>query len=49
LLEQKNKIGRVSSVSFVYKMDYKRKKEVLSLLLFIQNIQLYAHEEKTES
>jgi hypothetical protein len=46
LLEQKNKMGRISSVLFSLKYDNKRKKEILSMILYIQNIQLYAHEEK---
>ena len=47
LLEQKNKIGRVSSVSFIYKFDNKRKKNVLSMYLYIQNIQLHADEKQS--
>ncbi|MDB5274739.1 MAG: hypothetical protein JWO58_3106 [Chitinophagaceae bacterium] len=47
LLEQKNKSGRVSSVCFSSKYDTKRKKEVLSLILYIQNIQVYANEKES--
>jgi len=47
LLEQKSKIGRVSSVKFDLKYDYKRKKEVLSMTLYIQNIQLHADEKES--
>lgn len=47
LLEQKSKMGRVSSVSFSLKYDTKRKREVLSLILYIQNIQVYADEQKS--
>lgn len=48
LLEQKNKIGRVSSASFILKFDNKRKKDILSLVIYLQNIQLHAYEEKSE-
>ncbi len=47
LLEQKSKIGRVSSVSFTLNFDNKRKKDVLSLSIYVQNIQLHANEEKS--
>ena len=47
LLEQKSKMGRVSSVLFSLKFDTKRKKEVLSLTLYIQNIQVHSDEEKS--
>jgi hypothetical protein len=47
LLEQKNKTGRLSSVLFSLKFDNKRKKEILSLTLYIQNIQLNSDEQKS--
>ncbi len=47
LLEQKSKMGRVSSVLFSLKYDFKRKREVLSLTLYIQNIQIYSDEQKS--
>jgi len=47
MLEQESKMGRVSSVLFSLKFDTKRKKEVLSLTLYIQNIQIHADEEKS--
>ena len=46
LLEQKNKAGRLSSAFFSLKYDNKRKKEVLSLTLYIQNIQTYSNEKE---
>lgn len=47
LLEQKNKTGRLSSAFFSMKYDMKRKKEVLSLTLYIQNIQVYSDEKES--
>jgi hypothetical protein len=46
LLEQKSKLGRISSSLFSLKYDPKRKKEILSMVLYIQNIQSYAHEKQ---
>lgn len=39
-LEQKNKLGRLSSVKFDTYMDHKRKKQVLSVIIHLQNIKI---------
>lgn len=47
LLEKQSKIGRVSSVDFNMTYDYKRKKEILYMTVYIQNIQLHTDEKES--
>jgi hypothetical protein len=39
-LEHKNKVGKVNSVKFISSMDTKRKKNVLNLIIYLQNIRI---------
>ena len=39
-LEHKNKVGKVASVNFNYFMDTKRKKQVLTATIYLQNIRI---------
>jgi hypothetical protein len=43
-LEQNNNVARPASVNFEKKFDYKRKKDILILTMYLQNIRLKAHE-----
>jgi hypothetical protein len=44
-IEQKNKVARPVSVNFQKAFDFKRKKDVLTLTLYLQNIRMNNHEE----
>ncbi len=48
LLEQKNKVGRIASVSFKTKKDYKTKSISLSATLYVQNIKNSRNEDQHE-
>lgn len=48
LLEQENKIGKVSSSKFQFKFDTKRKRNILTLTLYVQNIQTIENNESDE-
>lgn len=45
LLEKNNTTGRVSSVLFQLKYDHKRKKDILTMSMYVQNIQRQIHDE----
>lgn len=46
-LEQKVKVARPASVNFEKKFDHKRRKEVLSVTIYLQNLRLIKNESKS--